>query len=42
MTDEKKKLCHEKDTAGIPKTRIAKALDISRISVYRELKKVTK
>ena len=42
MTDEKKKLCHEKDAAGIPMTRIAKDLGISRMSVYRELKKVTK
>ncbi len=39
MTDEKKKLCHEKHAAGIPMTRIAKDLGVSRMSVYRELKK---
>lgn len=39
MTDEKKKLCHEKFDAGIPMTRIAKDLGISRMTVYRELKK---
>lgn len=39
MTDEKKKLCHEKHAAGIPMTRIAKDLGISRMSVYRELRK---
>lgn len=38
-TDEKKKLCHEKFDAGIPMTRIAKDLGISRMTVYRELKK---
>ena len=40
MTDEKKKICHEKHAAGIPMTRIAKDLGVSRMSVYRELKKV--
>lgn len=39
MTDEKKKLCHEKFDAWIPMTRIAKDLGISRMTVYRELKK---
>lgn len=41
MTDDKKKLCHEKHAAGIPMTRIAKDLGISRMSVYRELRKGT-
>ncbi|GEM_PF-4455618 len=39
MSDEKKKLCHEKHAAGIPMTRIAKDLGVSRMSVYRELRK---
>ena len=39
MTDEKKKLCHEKHAVGVPLTRIAKDLGVSRMSVYRELKK---
>ena len=38
MTAEKKKLCHEKHAAGIPMTRIAKDLGVSRMTVYRELK----
>lgn len=41
MTAEKKKLCHDKHAAGIPMTRIAKDLGISRMSVYRELRKGT-
>lgn len=41
MTDDKKKFCHEKHAAGIPMTRIAKDLGISRMSVYRELRKGT-
>lgn len=40
MTDEKKKICHEKYVAGIPMTRIAKDLGVSRMTVYRELKKI--
>ncbi len=38
MTEEKKKICHEKYAAGIPMTRIAKDLGVSRMTVYRELK----
>ena len=38
MTDEKKKICHEKYTVGVPMTRIAKDLGVSRMTVYRELK----
>lgn len=38
MTDEKKKICHEKYALGIPMTRIAKELGVSRMTVYRELK----
>ena len=37
MTDEKKKICHEKYSSGVPMTRIAKDLGISRMTVYREL-----
>ena len=33
MTEEKKKLCHEKYSVGIPMTRIAKDLGFSRMSV---------
>ncbi len=39
MTDEKKKICHEKYAAGVPMTRIAKDLGVSRMTVYREVKK---
>lgn len=38
MTDEKKKLCHEKYAAGVPMTRIAKDLGVSKMTVFRELK----
>ncbi len=38
MTDEKKRICHEKYAAGIPMTRIAKDLGVSRMTVYREIK----
>lgn len=38
MTDEKKKICHEKYAAGVPMNRIAKDLDVSRMTVYREVK----
>lgn len=38
MTDEKKKICHEIYAAGVPMTRIAKDLGVSRMTVYRELK----
>ena len=38
MTDGKKKICHEKYTAGVPMTRIAKDLGVSRMTVYIELK----
>ena len=41
MTDDKKKICHEKYAAGIPMTRIAKDLGISRMSVYWELRNGT-
>lgn len=39
MTDEKKKICHEKYAAGVPMTRITKDLGVSRMTVYREVKK---
>ncbi|MGN0894777.1 MAG: helix-turn-helix domain-containing protein [Succinivibrio sp.] len=39
ITDEKEKICHEKHSAGIPMTRIAKDLGVSRMSFYRELRK---
>jgi IS30 family transposase len=39
MIEEKKRICHEKHAAGIPMTRITKDLGISRMTVYRELKK---
>lgn len=39
LINEKKKLYHEKHVAGIPMTRIAKDLWVSRMTVYRELKK---
>ena len=39
MTDEKKKICHEKYAAGVSMTRIAKDLGVSRMTVYREVKK---
>jgi DNA invertase Pin-like site-specific DNA recombinase len=42
MTDEKKKICHEKYSAGVPMTRIAKDLGVSRMTVYRELKNLSK
>lgn len=38
MTDEKKKICHERYAAGVPMTRIAKDLGVSRMTVYREVK----
>ena len=38
MTDEKRKIYHEKYAAGVPMTRIAKDLGVSRMTVYRELK----
>lgn len=38
MTDEKRKICHEKYAAGVSMTRIAKDLGVSRMTVYRELK----
>lgn len=41
MTDEKKKICHDKHAEGVPMTRIAKDLGVSRMSVYRELRKST-
>lgn len=40
MTDDKKRICHEKHAAGVPMTRIAKDLGVSRMSVYRELKQI--
>lgn len=40
MTDAKKKICHEKYTAGVPMSRIARDLGVSKMTVYRELKKV--
>ena len=39
MTDEKKKICHDKYAVGVPMTRIAKDLGVSRMTVYRELRK---
>lgn len=42
MTDEKKKICHENYSAGVPMTRIAKDLGVSRMTVYRELKNLSK
>lgn len=39
MTDDKKRICHEKYAAGVPMTRIAKDLGVSRMTVYREVKR---
>ncbi len=41
MTDEKKKICHEKYVAGIPMSRITKDLGVSRMTVFREIKKTS-
>ncbi|MGN0893980.1 MAG: recombinase family protein [Succinivibrio sp.] len=39
MTEEKKKILWEKKAAGVPLTRIAKDLGVSRMTVFREIKK---
>ena len=40
MTSDKIKICHEKRSLGVPIRRIAKELDVSVMTVYRELKKM--
>ena len=39
MTEEKKKYCKERHSMGVPMSKIAKDLGVSRMSVYRELRK---
>ena len=41
MTDEKIKLCKEKIEQGVSLSKIAKDLNVSRMTVYREIKKST-
>lgn len=42
MIEEKKKILWEKKNAGVPLTRIAKNLCVSRMTVFREIKKSKK